>query len=83
MASLLKWAKGSFRRALSPPIRFPANGFEIVNASEVLEEERFENFKAGQYYPVNIGDIFSSKYQTVGKLGFGATSTVWLARDLE
>lgn len=64
-------------------MRFPTSGFEIVNTSKILDEERFEEFKAGQYYPVNIGDIFGSKYQAVGKLGFGATSTVWLARDLE
>ncbi|KAM5486081.1 hypothetical protein MaudMau93_005155 [Microsporum audouinii] len=83
MASLLKWAKRAIRRAPSPPMRFPTSGFEIVNTSKILDEERFEEFKAGQYYPVNIGDIFGSKYQAVGKLGFGATSTVWLARDLE
>ncbi|KAK2877251.1 hypothetical protein FQN49_001307 [Arthroderma sp. PD_2] len=64
-------------------MRFPSSGFEVVNNSKILDEERFEEFKTGQYYPVNIGDIFGSKYQTVGKLGFGATSTVWLARDLE
>ncbi|CAG8890870.1 unnamed protein product [Penicillium egyptiacum] len=51
--------------------------------SEVLDEERFEKFKQGQYYPANIGDVLISKYQIVGKLGFGSTSTVWLARDLE
>ena len=39
--------------------------------------------KDTKYYPVNIGDVFSSKYQIIGKLGFGVTSTVWLARDLE
>ncbi|PGH23419.1 CMGC/SRPK protein kinase [Polytolypa hystricis UAMH7299] len=83
MASLLKWAKTAFRRVPSPPMRFPTSGFATVNASEVLDEERFEEFKKGQYYPVNIGDIFSSKYQIIGKLGFGVTSTVWLARDLE
>jgi hypothetical protein len=64
-------------------MRFPTSGFEIVNASEVLEEERFAEFKTGRYYPVNIGQIFSSKYQIIGKLRFGVTSTVWLARDLE
>jgi hypothetical protein len=62
---------------------FPTRGFETVRSSEVLDEERFEQFKQGQYYPANIGDVFSSKYQIVGKLGFGVTSTVWLARDLE
>ena len=82
MASVLKWAMNSIRRASSPPIRFPASGFEVVNDSKVLDEERFEGFKTGRYYPVNIGDIFASKYQVIGKLGFGDTSTVWLARDL-
>lgn len=64
-------------------MRFPTSGFEIINASELLEEERFEEFKTGRYYPVNIGEVFRSKYQVIGKLGFGVTSTVWLARDLQ
>lgn len=36
---------------------------------------------AAQYYPVRIGKLVDSCYQIVGKLGFGGTSTVWLARD--
>ncbi|KAJ6114429.1 protein kinase domain protein [Penicillium sp. IBT 16267x] len=83
MATLMRWATHAFRRAPSPPMRFPTSGFETVRPSEVLDEERFEQFKQGQYYPANIGDVFSSKYQIIGKLGFGVTSTVWLARDLE
>jgi hypothetical protein len=62
---------------------FPTSGFETVRPSDVLDEERCEKFKQGQYYPANIGDVLISKYQIVGKLGFGTTSTVWLARDLE
>ncbi|KAE8376060.1 kinase-like domain-containing protein [Aspergillus bertholletiae] len=83
MATLLKWAAKALRQPPSPPMCFPTSGFETVRSVEVLEEERFEQFKKGQYYPANIGDVFSSKYQIVGKLGFGTTSTVWLARDLE
>ncbi|EEH04351.1 protein kinase [Histoplasma capsulatum G186AR] len=82
MTSLLRWAKATFRRVPSPPLCFPTSGFETVSGSE-LEEERFEAFKKGQYYPINIGDVLSSRYQIIGKLGFGVTSTVWLARDLE
>jgi hypothetical protein len=49
----------------------------------VLEEEFFEQFKKGEYYAVNIGDLLDcDRYQVVGKLGFGRTSSVWLARDL-
>ncbi|KAJ5333044.1 protein kinase domain protein [Penicillium brevicompactum] len=29
-----------------------------------------------------IGDVLNSRYQVVGKLGFGVSSTVWLARDM-
>lgn len=51
--------------------------------SEILEEEQFQDsFNAGHYYPVKIGDIYAQKYQILGKLGFGTTSTVWLARHL-
>lgn len=83
MAKLVKWANKAFRRSPWSPICFPTSGFEIVRPSEILEEEWFERFRQGRYYPANIGDLINSKYQIVGKLGFGTTSTVWLARDLE
>lgn len=83
MAKLMKWATNALRRGPSPPICFPTSGFETAHFSEVLDEERFEQFKRGQYYPVSIGDVISLKYHIIGKLSFGTTSTVWLARDLE
>ena len=83
MASLIKWAKVVCRRANSPPLRFPASGFETISPSQTLEEERFQGFKKGNYYPLKIGDILRQKYQIIGKLGFSVTSTLWLARDLE
>lgn len=64
-------------------LRFPTSGFKVIKPSQILEEERFEEFKKGNYYRANIGDILASKYQVIGKLGFGTTSTVWLARELE
>ncbi|KAK2743771.1 hypothetical protein FQN57_004708 [Myotisia sp. PD_48] len=82
MLSFLRWAKNSIRRPPSPPLSFPVGGFEEGSCYRVLEEERFDEFKSGKYYPVRIGEIFASKYLVVGKLGFGVTSTVWLARDL-
>ena len=83
MASLMKWAGALLRRAPQAPLRFPTTGFEAIPVAQLLEEEMFDEFKAGDYYPVNIGELLASdKYQVVGKLGFGSTSTVWLARDL-
>lgn len=49
---------------------------------EKIEEELFPDYLASRYYPVRIGEILKNRYQIVGKLGFGASSTVWLARDL-
>lgn len=51
--------------------------------AQTFEEEEFDGPKKGLYYPVNIGDVFVSKYQVLGKLGYGVSSTVWLARDLQ
>ncbi|TKA44515.1 hypothetical protein B0A49_12729, partial [Cryomyces minteri] len=56
--------------------------YEVVGGAQKLEEEAFEDYQTGKYYPVRIGDVLASKYQVVGKLGFGVSSTVWLARDL-
>lgn len=63
--------------------KFPVSGFELITESDVLEEEQLDEFAAGLYYPVNIGDVYTSKYQVLGKLGFGTTSTVWLAHNLQ
>jgi serine/threonine-protein kinase SRPK3 len=82
MFSVLKWARSIVRRAPSPPMRFPTSGFPVVPADVQLEEESSERFETGRYYPINIGDVLASKYQVVGKLGWGVTSTAWLARDL-
>ncbi|KAK6209855.1 hypothetical protein QIS74_11439 [Colletotrichum tabaci] len=62
---------------------FNCTGFPLVSDSSPLEEEHLDEFKAGQYYPANIGDVYDEKYQVLGKLGFGSTSTVWLARNLQ
>ena len=80
---MLKLAKSLFRRQPWPQLKFPTSGFEVVSDAVLLEEEQLEEFQRGIYFPVKIGDVFSSKYQVVGKLGFGVTSTVWPARDLQ
>lgn len=82
MAAVLRVVKNYARRAPSQPIIFRNINYEVVSAAQKLEEEAFEDFKTGKYYPVRIGNVFASKYQVVGKLGFGVSSTVWLARDL-
>ncbi|KAK9440303.1 serine threonine protein kinase, CMGC group [Metarhizium brunneum] len=56
--------------------------FTPIPLHEKIEEELFPDYLASRYYPVRVGEILKNRYQIVGKLGFGASSTVWLARDL-
>jgi serine/threonine-protein kinase SRPK3 len=46
-----------------------------------FEEHALSKFYQKRYYPVKIGDVLNSRYHVVCKLGFGAYSTIWLARD--
>lgn len=64
------------------PLQFPNSDFKPIYGSNLLEEEHLSEFKTDHYFPVRIGDVYVSKYQVLGKLGFGTGSTVWLARNL-
>ena len=56
---------------------------ERMNVTQPFEEERLPWYRADQFYPVRMGETFLSKYKVVGKLGYGAYSTVWLCRDIK
>jgi serine/threonine-protein kinase SRPK3 len=68
--------------AQSPPRQPPTTGFEVLDNTYLLEEESFSWYDPEAFYPVQIGEIFQSKYQVLGKLGYGSVSTAWLCRDL-
>lgn len=68
--------------SLRRPAHFPSTGFELIDASQKVEEERLPLYKRDEYYPMRIGDVVYGHYQIVAKLGYGTTSTVWLSRDL-
>ncbi|KAJ0120499.1 protein kinase [Diaporthe amygdali] len=73
---------GSTQQATShKPLQFPSAGFEVLNGSELIEEELAEGYNAKNYYPVKQGEVFNGQYQAILKLGFGATSTIWLSKD--
>jgi serine/threonine protein kinase len=56
--------------------------FERIDQEFVLEEETLRGYRAKNYYPVKFGQVFKDRYEVISKLGYGATSTVWLCRDL-
>ena len=65
------------------PLNFPDKGFEILGDDIPLEEENLPDYDEDAFYPMALGDVLVGRYQVVGKLGFGTSSTVWLARDMK
>ncbi|KAE8330588.1 kinase-like protein [Aspergillus sergii] len=64
------------------PLNFSNPNFGRISASQTVEEEALPGYIASRYYPTRIGEIIKDRYQVIGKLGYGTTSTVWLARDM-
>ena len=55
---------------------------EQYQISAPAEPEKIEKYRPGGFHPVMIGDVFANgRYKVLHKLGQGASSTVWLARD--
>jgi hypothetical protein len=83
MASLSRQAL-RFARLAPPTVRtFPSVGYQAIPDNLKIEEETLPDYLPVRFYPVRIGEIRNSRYQVVGKLGFGMTSTVWLSRGLK
>ncbi|KAI9678157.1 MAG: hypothetical protein M1817_006102 [Caeruleum heppii] len=82
MANILRLGRRVSHKSLFPPTPISNSRFHVIETGQKVEEERFAWYKPTQFYPVRIGEVFNSRYQVVGKLGYGACSTVWLCRDL-
>lgn len=51
--------------------------------TKTIEEEALPHYNPKAFFPVQPGKVFSKKYETIVKLGYGGGSTVWLARELK
>jgi len=78
---MMRWLRTMLRgRSHSRPLSTPA--FEIIDKSQIVDEELLAHYKPSQFYPVNLCDVYESRYQVLSKLGYGSCSTVWLSRDI-
>ncbi|KAB8268022.1 kinase-like domain-containing protein [Aspergillus minisclerotigenes] len=64
------------------PLDLSNPNFGRISPSQTIEEETLSDYIVSRYYPTRIGEVIKDRYQVIGKLGYGATSTVWLARDM-
>ncbi|CZS91909.1 related to dis1-suppressing protein kinase dsk1 [Rhynchosporium agropyri] len=53
----------------------------ILPADIPIEEERIPGYDPKRCLPVNPGDLLNNRYKIVVKVGWGTTSTLWLAQD--
>lgn len=67
---------------LEHPLTFRTTAYGLIDQNVKVEEEEIPGYEASQFYPVQIGEVFQRRYQAVTKLGYGSSSTIWLARDL-
>jgi hypothetical protein len=67
--------------AVWPP---PTTVAPIIGENEItlVEEEKTPYYNPKRFYPTRLGEILNGRYQVATKLGYGTSSTVWLARDL-
>ena len=72
----------SHLRLPSPSHSLSTVSYPVVDSTKLIEEERVPWYNPKDFYPVCIGEVFHSRYQVVGKLGYGGYSTVWLCHDL-
>jgi hypothetical protein len=76
-------------RALSPVWTLKHRPWPLSTAvapkllvDEAIEEERTPYYDPARFYPVRLGNVLNDRYQLTTKVGYGSSSTVWLARDL-
>ncbi|KJR83421.1 uncharacterized protein SPSK_04717 [Sporothrix schenckii 1099-18] len=65
------------------PRTFANEGYKTVDASTAFEEEALPHYMREAFYPARNGDIIKGRYQLGAKMGYGTSSTVWLAQDLQ
>lgn len=73
---------GTARRAIKS-CGLASTTFQSKQKPDLFEEETVHGYGVKRYYPVKLGTVFNSRYQTLAKLGFGTSSTVWLCRDIK
>jgi hypothetical protein len=70
--------------ALLPKKRFPMpSSGPPLPPGILVDEEISPVYDSKYFYPAKPGEVLANRYQTLVKVGWGVSSTVWLARDLQ
>ncbi|PYI02908.1 kinase domain protein [Aspergillus sclerotiicarbonarius CBS 121057] len=80
LSSLRMSLRGLFK---SSPCKTPSARIQVLPTAELLEEECTPHYNPKHFYPARLYEVLHNRYQITAKLGWGISSTVWLARDLQ
>lgn len=64
------------------PFLMPSSGVPL-SPTILIDEELSPVYDSKYFYPAKPGEILAGRYQALVKVGWGVSSTVWLARDLQ
>ncbi|KAI9703411.1 MAG: hypothetical protein M1820_005883 [Bogoriella megaspora] len=53
----------------------------VLPPTAPVDEEGIPDYDPKHFYPVNPGELFHNRYEMLVKIGWGRSSTLWLARD--
>ncbi|KAL4894840.1 kinase-like domain-containing protein [Aspergillus ambiguus] len=67
---------------LTKPYPMPSPG-PILPRGILVDEEISPVYDSTQFCPARPGEVLANRYQPLVKVGWGVSSTVWLARDLQ
>jgi hypothetical protein len=67
---------------LKKPFLIPSHGPRLPPGI-LVDEEISPVYDSKYFYPAKPGEVLADRYQTLVKVGWGVSSTVWLARDLQ
>ncbi|KAK2765961.1 hypothetical protein FQN54_007476 [Arachnomyces sp. PD_36] len=67
----------------SSPCKTSTSPIKALPVAELLEEECTPHYNPKHFYPARLCEVLNNRYQITAKLGWGTSSTVWLARDLQ
>ena len=69
------------KRARRPPKSTPPS--ECLPNDISIDEEQYPDYDPDEYYAAYPGEVLDNRFQLIAKLGYGRSSTVWLAKDLD
>lgn len=82
MHSFKRWSTSPLRAIRTRPWPESTAATALLDESNPVEEEKTPSYDPKLFYPARLGEILNARYQLATKLGYGTSSTVWLARDL-